>query len=429
MGLTRDRGRYYWVKRVPTRYQGLVIGRDGKPVTQVRQALHTDSLEEARHKAAQVEAARLAEWEALAAGDGASARRHYEAARNLAAANGYPYIPVAQLAEGNLAELVSRVLALAGRDGETLEASPAKVEALLGGVPEVLPTFTEVWEDHAEATRTARLRKSPGQEKRWRQARELALRNFLEVTGGDKAVDRITRDDARAFRDHLAERVAAGGYSHSAANKQIGALSVIWREWTERQGLTLDNPFRGLHLSGGQSGRRPPFSRAWVRDRLLAPGALDRLNPEARDILLVMVNTGLGVSEIVDAAASDWRLADPIPHLVVSGEARELKVGHRARSIPLLGVSLEAARRIAARGGCVRYAGKATGWSNAVNKYLRANGLAETPRHSAYSLRHYVEDALLDAGVDILGHKYGRPRYGEGGGLEVRKAALSKIAL
>ncbi len=114
---------------------------------------------------------------------------------------------------------------------------------------------------------------------------------------------------------------------------------------------------------------------------------------------------------------------------------RELKQRHTAREVPLLGVSLAAAQRIVARGGIQRYWHKATSWSNLVNKYLETNGLKETPAHTAYSLRHYVEDALLTAGIDdrvradILGHKYKRPVYGSGGGLALRHQALAEIAL
>ena len=60
MGITKDRGYYYWVKRVPKRFEGLVLGSDGKPVKQVRQALFTDSRAEAELKAVQIEAARMA---------------------------------------------------------------------------------------------------------------------------------------------------------------------------------------------------------------------------------------------------------------------------------------------------------------------------------------------------------------------------------
>ena len=425
MGITCDRGRYYWVKRVPRRFAGLVCGADGQPVTQVRQALHTDSLTEAKRKAAQVEAARLAEWEALAVGHSTDARAHYQAARRLAAERGYTYRPLAELAEGDLAELVARLLALG--DGQGRIDSTAAAEALLGAVPAALPTLTEIAEDYAAATATGRAKKSPYQARRWRQARDLAVRQFLEVIGGDRPADRITRADALRFREQLVARVAEGGFSAGAANKQLGHLNAMWTEWARRHGHDLPSPFAGLRLPGGGSGRRPPFSRAWVRDRLLAPGALDGLNEEARDVLLVMVNTG--------AAPGDWHLEHEMPHLDINGEGRELKVGHRGRALPLLGVSLAAARRIAARGGVPRYTDRATHWSNATMKYLRGRDLLETPAHTTYSLRHYVEDALLEAGVDervradILGHKYGRPRYGVGGGLEARLKALLRIAL
>ncbi|MEP1327014.1 hypothetical protein [Pseudophaeobacter sp.] len=64
-----------------------------------------------------------------------------------------------------------------------------------------------------------------------------------------------------------------------------------------------------------------------------------------------------------------------------------------------------------------------------MNKYLSNNHLKESPLHVAFSLRHYVENALLAAEVDdrvradILGHKY------NGGALEGRHLALEKVAL
>lgn len=109
MGIVSVRGRFYWVKRVPKRYRGLVVGEDGKPIEQVRQALHTDSKVEALAKAAQVEAARLAEWEALRLGDSESARKNYLIARKLAEARGLSYKPIDDLAAGDIVDLVNRV--------------------------------------------------------------------------------------------------------------------------------------------------------------------------------------------------------------------------------------------------------------------------------------------------------------------------------
>lgn len=127
---------------------------------------------------------------------------------------------------------------------------------------------------------------------------------------------------------------------------------------------------------------------------------------------LVLINSGQRPSEVLSCPFEDFCLDAPIPFIRVAPNGRELKQRHTAREIQLLGVSLAAAMRIAKRGGIHRYPHKATSWLNLVNKYLMVNNLRETPAHSVYSLRHYVEDALLAVGLDdraradILGHKH-----------------------
>lgn len=440
MGIVLDRGYYYWVKRIPKRYRGIVKGANGQPVSQVRAALHTDSRREAEEKAAKVEAERMAEWEAMLAGDAGSAARHYAAARDLAAKKGYSYVTAGALSEGDLQEIVRRVLAMAGDKG--LEATPAITAAILGAVPVAHPTFPEVLAEYYELTRTRHLQKSDAQRHRWKIPHDRAVRDFVEVTSKRDALDRpiavpineITREDALKFRKWWADRVE-GGLSAGSANKQIGHLSEIFATWCELKGLDLPNPFTRLSLDGRAQAQRPAFSRDWIRDKLLAPGAFDKANEEARDILFVMINTGLRPSEITDAPLSDYEVDAPIPFIRVAPHGRELKVAHTRREIPLLGVSLDAARRIVARGGIQRYRLKSNNWSATINKFMAENGLKETPAHVAYSLRHYVENALLAekvdyrVRVDIMGHKNDRPIYGDGGGLAGRAEALARIAL
>lgn len=66
---------------------------------------------------------------------------------------------------------------------------------------------------------------------------------------------------------------------------------------------------------------------------------------------------------------------------------------------------------------------------------MQNNRLKEAPKNVAYSVRHYIENALLLAKVDdriradILGHEYKRPNYGDGGALAGRREALERIAL
>jgi hypothetical protein len=430
MGITCDRGRWYWVKRVPARYQGVVRGADGHPVSQVRQALHTDSRAEALRKAAKVEAERLAQWEALLAGEMGAARAHYEAARRIAEARGFAYRAAPDLARDDLAELVARLSALE-------PGSPAPVAAaVLGTVPPVLPDLREVFTDYIDLTRSRHTQKSDTQRHRWELPRRRAVENFVTVCGGGTPmpVGEIDRAMALRFRAWWSERVA-GGMKVESANKDIGHLAEILGTWARLTSTEIDNPFKGLRLEGNDAVQRPAFSRDWVAGRLLAPGALSGLNATARDVLLVMINTGLRPSEITDAPPEDIEVGVNIPFLRVAPHGRELKVRHTRRDVPLLGVSLEAARRLREAGGAGRYRHKAAAWSATVNKYLGEHGLRETPAHVAYSLRHYVEDALLAAGVDdrvradILGHRYPRPLYGSGGALAGRAAALAKIAL
>ena len=89
-----------------------------------------------------------------------------------------------------------------------------------------------------------------------------------------------------------------------------------------------------------------------------------------------------------------------------------------------------------------RFASRRPGWSYrnratlsaVVNKFLRANGLLETPRHSFYSLRHSFEDRMLAAGIDdrirrdLFGHRLDRERYGKGASLEHVATLVARIA-
>jgi len=437
MGLTLDRGRYYFVLNVPKHLVGKVVGRNGQPIKQVRQALKTADLSVAKRKAFELEELKRAEWHLLDQGEEALAYEKYAAARQVAASRGFDYIPERILLQRSFEENLPRLREAAGPIGQPV--SPKIVDALLGGVEVALPPLRQVLTDYVELTKTKHLRKSERQRHSWRLPRERAVTHFEKAVPSLKqaGIDKITRDDALTFRDWWARRIEAGETRAETANKDFGHISQLFREWCELKGHgDLGNPFAKLRFDKAVDPlvTRPSFSRTWIETKLLAAGALDRLNPEAADALLMMVNTGLRPSEILSCPLDDFCLDADIPFLRVAANGRELKQRHTAREVPLLGVSLAAARRVVARGGVKRYLHKANTWSSLVNKFLGNNGLKETAQHTAYSLRHYVEDALLEAGVDdrvradILGHKYARPVYGSGGGLQMRRTALEKIA-
>ncbi|MFZ1469319.1 MAG: hypothetical protein WAT09_10100 [Paracoccaceae bacterium] len=238
--------------------------------------------------------------------------------------------------------------------------------------------------------------KSSPQVKKWRNAIIQAILEFTAVVGVHPIGD-ISREDMRSFRDWWIERIAVDGVKAATANKNMDHVGKVLKLVNEELGLGLTLPLGSLRLKEGEKVTRPPFSVAWIRDRLLAPGALDGLTPEARAVLLIMVNTGTRPSEITALTEKTIRLRDSVPHISIEPEGRLRKTNSSRRVIPLIGTSLEAASGFPA--GFSHYHG-GSALSKDIGDELTATGLRETPRHSLYSLRHSFEDRMLHAGFD-----------------------------
>ncbi|MDT8343458.1 MAG: integrase, partial [Thermohalobaculum sp.] len=143
MGVHKRGGRWYVIKRVPCRFAEI----DAR--TFVKVSLGTDSESEARRKAPAVESELLAYWEALAAGRGEDAGRRYEAARALAAARGFEYRPVGEIAAGPLADLIARAEALV-RGGKLVP--PEEAAAILGTVDRPRLAFSAALDEFLDLT-------------------------------------------------------------------------------------------------------------------------------------------------------------------------------------------------------------------------------------------------------------------------------------
>lgn len=426
MGIFK-RGRWWHLrKRVPRRFEAL----DGRRPVVI--ALKTDSELEAVARAAEAERALWAYWRALEAGQTGDAAERYAAAVELATRRGVTYRTARELAEGPLDEIMARLLRLA-RSGEI--ADPAIAAAELGGAEAPKLTLSGAIDAFIAEASDRTTGKSANQVRKWAAPRRKAVANLIALRG-DKPLAELTRDDALALRGWWRDRMAKGEAKGDTANKDFGHLSDVFGTLNDLHRMGLENPFKGLRLSEPGKAQRPSFSAEWIKAHICAPDALEALNDEARDVLRLMVNTGAGLAEIVGARLEDLRVDDPVPSLViVAHEGRQLKTGHRGRVIPLLGVSLEAARRRVAAGGFPRYATAPDVLSATVNKFLLENKLRPTPRHTAYSLRHSFQDRMIAAELperiqaDLMGHKLARPRYGKGADLEHVRDLLSKIAL
>ena len=417
------RGKVFWLKkRVPVRYQAV------EPRESVWISLHTDSEREAKQKADAAWTTQIEGWELRLTGNTAEAETRFEAAREMAQRRGFSYMPVEKVAALPDDRLIERLRAVPLKGGK-----PDKIEAaaLLGAVAEPRTTVSRALEIYWTLTRAKNLGKSEAQIRKWENPIKQAIRDFVSVVS-DKPMQEITRDDMRLFRDWWIERVETEDLNPSTANKNMDHFGKVLKLVNEEKGLDLALPLGKLRLEEGERNTRPPFSVAWIKDRLLANGALDGLHPEARAILLVMVNTGARPSEIRALTEKAIHLQHNVPHISIEADGRKLKTRHARRVIPLTGISLEALRSFPE--GFPTYRTDEA-LSKTVSEYLTAQGLRETAAHSLYSLRHSFEDRMLAAGIDerirrdLMGHRLTRERYGEGANLGHLHTLLQAIAL
>lgn len=303
-------------------------------------------------------------------------------------------MPIDQVAQLPLERLLDRIDAIANRDQHP---DPVQAAAVLGTTQPPAITVEQALEIYWGLAKDKTFGKSPDQIRRWENPRKKAARNFVAVVG-NKPLKEISADDMLEFRDYWQERIEISGLTPSTANKDFVHLGDILKTVNRMKRLGLDLPLGGLAFKEGEKNPRPPFSDEWIQTKLLKPEALMGLNPEARAILIGMINTGYRPSEAACAAPDQICLEAEIPHLVIKPRAdRAIKNRNSKRIIPLIGASLEVFK--AFPDGFARYRKSDAALSATVNKYLRENSLMESEKHVMYSLRHSFEDRLLRAGA------------------------------
>lgn len=421
-------GIWYLVRRVPTRFRffdtrTLVYISTGVRVVDDPRGIH------ATRVVADLNAALEQSWLDLEAGREPDAARSYERARRDATKLGLDYVQSSDLLKGPEAEVMRRATILASRG---LHQDRNAIEAAFGlvGPPKLmLSDLPEAFEHEQRASLKAM---SPDQLRRWRNPKKRAAQDLIDVIG-DRPVADLTRANALEFRDHWKDRVIAGKAEIGTANKQFGHIGRMLRvvETAQQLGIPLET-FEKLRIEGETTGQRTAFDQTFIQDAILADGALDGLNPEARRVVFVMSDTGLRVSEVVNLLPHHIHLDAGVPHVSIEPEGRKLKTDQSERKMPLVGCALEAMKR--QPNGFPRYRDKGASLSALVNKYLSNHGMRPTDGHSLYSLRHSFEDRLtaLDPPdkviATLMGHKFSRPKYGAGLSLEHLQGWLKKIA-
>lgn len=417
-------GTYYIRRRVPSRFEAVEARKE------IWVSLKTDSLRLAMEKAPTVWVQYLAAWEAQLAGNSASALERHQAAKALAQSAGQGYMPIEQVSRLSTDEILERVEAavrtVGGGNGKVLAA-------VLGaeGTPSL--RLSEALEKYWDLTQDLRLGKSADQVRRWQNPRKKAFNNFISVVG-DLPLSDVSKESFLRFRQWWIARIEDEELTTNSANKDFIHVQSVLKKVNDLLDLNLSLSFGAQKLKEIRGDERPSFSDEWISQKLLKPGALDGLNPEARAIFLVMINTGCRPSEIAGLRAEEIFLDHVVPQIQIRNNIhRQLKTESSKRDVPLVGVSLEALR--AFPNGFPHYRERSNTLSGTVNKYLRENGLLETEDHVMYSLRHSFEDRMVRAHIvdrtrrELFGHSLGREKYGEGGGMFFKRQELLKIAL
>ena len=268
-----------------------------------------------------------------------------------------------------------------------------------------------------------------------------ALQYFSEFTilNGDLFLDELRHSHITHYRDHLLAR----GLHPNSVRKHNNILNAMVNMAFKHLDIDKLSPFRSLHIRGEGENTRPiPLITTEllldIKDFLL-----QRPTP-AKLIGLIQLNTGLRISEPTLARLDDLVLDHEIPHIWVrKNELTDRKTKASLRSIPLLGVSLYAAKelhRIAKRqhsdwlvpgyakefGGC--------SCSAILNKNLKPFGFrSHLFRHAFIDRLKGCNDIPLPLAESITGHGrnvsdfavYGSVGYT----LEQKAQIISKILL
>lgn len=429
-----DSGVYRYYRRVPA--EAAAFDRRAF----IKQSLKTKSLAEAQRRAIPVHDACVALWQNLIAGAGAlSSWQKYETAVKLATSLGFTYRSAAEIANESADDILSRIEKVQEHTG-----APQVEDALLGTVPEPDNRLSGLLELYVEHNVDGLAGLSPNQFKKHKTSRMRAIGYLIGVIG-DKKITEITRRDALRFKLWWRDKVMAEGLTAYAANRSFSDIRGMLKPIDIALETDCVAVWAGISVAETNAtalAKRPPLPPSWVRDRILAEGALDGLPLQARCIVYIFAETGMRPGgEIANLrGAIDIKLEGDeidgvpfVPHVqVVERTDRRQKSKNAVRRIPLVGVALWAARQCP--DGFPDYADKGDVLSDEIGHYLRTNGLLPTEEHVFYSLRHTFQDRIENAGcsermqADLMGHEFGRPVYGDGPELVRRQALLKAIA-
>lgn len=421
------RGKIYWYRRkVPKNLAEI------EPRKFIKVSLNTSDLNEAIIRISKVDKETEKYFDTLVLkGASDTSKEQYEKAIERAQCFGLVYREADQISGGPIEDFQKR-LEIADKHIN----NPAVVEAVLGGVKKPSVKLSNVPELYFEIAKGEVRDKNEVQTRIWRNSRIRAVKNFKSVAG-NKDVVNLDRDDSLAFRDFWLDRITDEDMAPGTANKEFGHIDRMLKIVCDHYRLPYTPLFVGLRFTGQTTKlQRLPFSTEFILEQLLAPSALDGMFEAGKALIHLMSDNGARPSELVGLDInSELHLDHNIPYFHIrNNKYRSIKNKNSEREIPLVGYSLEAARKGAFE-KINKYRDNSISLTNIVGIYFRDNKYLPSKQYSLYSLRHSFDDRMTAAEVperlqsQLMGHEYHRPSYGLGGDLKKKQEWLLKCAL
>ena len=262
---------------------------------------------------------------------------------------------------------------------------------------------------------------------------------YLCESVGNKPIDQYVRADANTLRDYL---INERGISANSAKRVISSIKALIAFTAREHDIPAISAFLSVHFAGADQVTKPRHPIPVKVIKALQKECLT-INDTSRLLIALISDTGMRLNEALGLVAEDIVLNEDTPYVIVKEHPwRRLKNHGSERVIPLIGASLESARRLLSltQTGelfpkyCNGIETKSNSASAALNKWMKLRVPSGCVIHS---FRHSFRDRLREINcpqelVDELGGwsklSVGQ-RYGSGYSIETKSDWLRKIAL
>lgn len=418
--ILRKNGRWYFKRRVPIH---------AKPFDKrefVECSLKTDNLTIALAKRDLLNGELNDLWSTVSVTQSIDGDEFADAVRRCQAL-GFPYKEMPEILSGNLEDLIKRIEQIE----KYYNAEPI-ARAALGTCQRPEIKLSACYDIHLRMAKGKLLGKSPDQIRKWENPRKKAIKNFIDVVG-DLPIEKISVADALTFREWWLDRMELTGVTANSANKDMIHLWQIIKLTAQAEKIRIENPFQGLNLTEEENKRKSLTSENIIS--ILTHTELMKMPPRFRELIAVMADEGVRVSEAAGLDDSEIFMGNEIPFINIQPNAhRAIKNRPSKRQLPLVGFALEIAAQTKLA-NLAEYRQSIDLASNEINSFLRSKNLLPSTSHSLYSMRHSFKDRLVAVDAperiikDLMGHSSGNVKYGDGSHLAHKLIWLKKISL